>query len=291
MGPHSHLVILGSMITLGQLANVINGPGPIMDDDEDEEAPFNPAMGNRMSMINPMMPVGGPLQMSASMGFGTSPAWGGPWAPQQGPVPSMLSPAQFMAPPTDPNFFAAHQQAMLYAKQAYQMAVAQQALAAAGEEWERGSSVGFGGSSVFGGSTAGFGMGMGGQWGSPPMFSGGPRSVYGGFSGTHSEYGGGVGGGGTSATPTGGWSSSKSVYGETFGPSGERTRTGRSVTSGYFGSGPIPPLPQSGGNGTGRGSRVRTSSVPISTIGTPGKSGPARNTPPPSSWRGRAPGP
>jgi hypothetical protein len=39
------------------------------------------------------------------------------------------------------NMMAAHQQAMMFAKQAYQMAVAQQAMAAAAEEWERGSAL------------------------------------------------------------------------------------------------------------------------------------------------------
>jgi hypothetical protein len=48
-----------------------------------------------------------------------------------------------MQPLTDQFFFAAHQQAMLIAKQAYWMALAQQELAAVAEEWARGSSVGF----------------------------------------------------------------------------------------------------------------------------------------------------
>ncbi|KAJ6530674.1 hypothetical protein B0H19DRAFT_1273665 [Mycena capillaripes] len=181
-----------------ELGNVINGRGPIADDDDDEGGdseedvpigqqqqqmmmggmnPMGMGMGmgmpmNSMGMMGGMNPMGMPM-----MGFAGSPAAGispagwagaGPWQQQQ---PQMLSPAQFMlsppapAPNSDPNFYAAHQQAMMIAKHAYQMAVAQQAMAAAGEEWERGSSVG------------GFG---------------GRGSVYGG--GARSEYGGGGGG-------------------------------------------------------------------------------------------------
>jgi hypothetical protein len=42
----------------------------------------------------------------------------------------------------DPGMMMAHQQAMFMAKQAYQLAVAQQAMQAAGDEWERASHVG-----------------------------------------------------------------------------------------------------------------------------------------------------
>ena len=74
---------------------------------------------------------------------------------------NMLPPQQFMFTPPPPNadpaFLAAHQQAMLVAKQAYQFAVAQQAMQAAGDEWERGSNV-----SAFAGP-GGMNMGMGMQ--------------------------------------------------------------------------------------------------------------------------------
>lgn len=188
------------------------------------------------------------------MNFGPSPM-SGSWAPWQQqnsqPAPSMMPhPSQFGQ---DANFLAAHQQAMLIAKQTYQMAVAQQALAAAGEEWERNSNVGgfagssyggggsvygggggsvygggggstYGGGSVYGGGggntfgIGGFGMGMS-PWSGPSlMVPSGARSAYGGgFGGAQSEYGGGGAGGGG-----GGWGS-RSVYGESTGPSGNRS--------------------------------------------------------------------
>ena len=67
----------------------------------------------------------------------------------------------------DPQFLNAHQQAMLFAKQAYQMTVAQQALEAAGEEWERSSNIGGGGGggSVIGGFGGGGGSLLGGMGG------------------------------------------------------------------------------------------------------------------------------
>ncbi|KAF8135868.1 hypothetical protein K438DRAFT_1639954 [Mycena galopus ATCC 62051] len=202
----------------------------------------------------------------------------------------MLSPAQFMVPPpADPAFYAAHQQAMMIAKQAYQMAVAQQAMAVAGEEWERGSTVGGlagrgsvygggGGRSVMGGMQ---GMSMGG-WspGGGQLFPPAPRSMYGG-GGARSEYGGGGGGGGN-------WSSSRSVYGETFGPSTERyTRSSSSGNlaaqgkgsreSGYF-----PPVSSSPGRQGPSTQRQRTASQPATPPRNPGA---ARRPPPPSSWK------
>jgi hypothetical protein len=300
-----------------QLGNVINGRGPIADDDEDEDdedVPINQARNPMMSNMNPMgmgMPMNNMnmnMGMNMPMGFagspgGMSPGWPG-WG-QQSP-PNMLSPAQFMMPPpADPNFYAAHQQAMMIAKQAYQMAVAQQAMAVAGEEWERGSSVGgfAGRGSVYGGSQQGpsppamgspFGMGMGmqgagmGGW-SPGggMFPPAPRSMYGGGGGgARSEYGGGGGGGGN-------WSSSRSVYGETFGPSTERyARTASSGNlaaqnktkrePGYFP--PVPAVPQGQGARQSPGNpRARTASQPAS----PSRSAQAarRPPPPPSSWK------
>ncbi|KAF7347101.1 hypothetical protein MVEN_01464200 [Mycena venus] len=106
-------------------------------------------------------------------------------------------------------------------------------------------SVAGGGGSVIGGPTAGmgspFGMPMGmqgmGGWGSPgagSLFPPAPRSMYGG-GGARSEYGGPSSGGGG-----GNWSSSRSVYGETFGPSTERyartTSSGNLAAQGGKGS-------------------------------------------------------
>jgi hypothetical protein len=251
-------------------------------------------------MMSPRM--GGPVPMGFNASTAGTPMWNNSWQSQA--QPSMMSPAPFMIPPpTDPNFFAAHQQAMMIAKQAYQMAVAQQALAAAGEEWERGSSVGgFGGTmSMYGGSSSspvpvpglGMGMGMGGGWSPGSMllpqsaYGGGARSEYGG--GARSEYGGGGGGGG-------GWGSSKSVYGESFGPSGDRVRPRRGAQqargdSGYF-PGPVPPLPDRMGNGNGNGygnmhegrGRARTSSVPNPPI-SPQRANLGKKALPPSSWK------
>ncbi|KAF4604607.1 hypothetical protein EYR40_003381 [Pleurotus pulmonarius] len=265
-----------------ELGNVINGRGPIVDDDEDDDQPINQVYGARMGM-NPMMPGGMPMGMGGLPNG--SPGWNNSW--QQG----QLMPGQFMPPPpTDPAFLAAHQQAMMYAKQAYQMAVAQQAMAAAADEWERSSNIGgFGsGGSVYGGSVYGgspslpsMGMGMGG-WGSGMMFPPGPRSMYGGAA--QSEYGGGMGGGG------GGWGS-KSVYGESFGPSNTRDNNrmsrgnllqmkqgyGQQRDSTYSTSGN-----QQQASATPRGSsRPRTTSTPASPARAPGM----RKAPPPSSWK------
>ncbi|KAG9222186.1 hypothetical protein CCMSSC00406_0009001 [Pleurotus cornucopiae] len=265
-----------------ELGNVINGRGPIVDDDEDDDQPINQVYGARMGM-NPMMPGGMPMGMGGLPNG--SPGWNNSW--QQG----QLMPGQFMPPPpTDPTFLVAHQQAMMYAKQAYQMAVAQQAMAAAADEWERSSNIGgFGsGGSVYGGSMYGgspslpsMGMGMGG-WGSGMMFPPGPRSMYGGAA--QSEYGGGMGGGG------GGWGS-KSVYGESFGPSNtrENNRTSRGnllqMKQGYGqqrDSTYSTTANQQQPSATPRGSsRPRTTSTPASPARAPGM----RKAPPPSSWK------
>ncbi|RDB19309.1 hypothetical protein Hypma_013440 [Hypsizygus marmoreus] len=295
-----------------ELGNVINGRGPIVDDDDDD-LPINQMLGGggpRMSTLNPMMTMSSPMPM----GFppptpGMTPGWNNMNMNMgMNMNPQMLSPAQFMPPAADPNYIAAHQQAMMYAKQAYQMAVAQQAMAAAGDEWERGSSIGGfgGGGSVYGGglssasvvgSPYGMGMGMGGMgmnmgmqspgngWSTGSVVYPGPaRSMYGGISGARSEYGGGGGGGGN-------WSSSKSSYGESFGPSSNRyskasSSQGRPVygqrDSGFHP--PLPPIPQGNSgsstpSGRGTGPRSRTASQPAS----PGRG--LRKAPPPSSWK------
>lgn len=258
--------------------------------------------------MNPMM-MNGPMP-GVPGGFGPqapgNPMWGWPSVPQMPHMPTgqMLSPAQFMVPPpADPSFYAAHQQAMMFAKQAYQMAVAQQAMAAAAEEWERGSTVGFNSSQSMYGmppSVAPMGspyaLGGGNGWSGSPVFSPGPRSsIYGG-SGAMSEYGGGGG-------RNGGWNSSRSVYGESFGPSTPHGGGGghppNSATRGrmstysrdseYFP--PVPPVPpQANKNSASRQSaspRSRTVSQPAQPARhyDGGGGSPSRRAPPPSSWK------
>ncbi|KAF9566993.1 hypothetical protein CPC08DRAFT_703587 [Agrocybe pediades] len=290
-----------------ELGNVINGRGPVVEDDDDD-LPINQTMNARMSTLNPMMAMGNPMAMQ--MGFGASPSPG--WGP--GLNQPMLSPAQFMIPPpADPSFLAAHQHAMQIAKQAYQMAVAQQAMAAAADEWERGSAVGGfgggsvyggGGGSVYGGSTYGGGgssasmmnanygmmnMMQGQVWPSTASVYGGTRSMYGAtlspgdgmISSSRSEYGGGGGRGGNAN-----WSSSRSSYGEMTGPS-PRRMLNQGRESGYFPPVPAMPPSQSAGskslmNDGAFNSRSRTTSQPA----TPGRS---RKVPPPSSWKNAGP--
>jgi serine/arginine repetitive matrix protein 2 len=253
--------------------------------------------GSRMSAINPMMAMGGPspMQMQMQMPFGGPTPWNNMnpnmmWQQQQqqnAQVPFVGGPG------ADPAFFVAHQQAMMYAKQAYQMAVAQQAMAAAGDEWERGSSVGggFGGGSVFGGGGGGgggpsvmrpmpfgMGMGMGGGWNGSMVFPPAARSMYDGFGGARSEYGGGGGGGGGG----GAWNSSRSSYGD-LGPS--KARTGGQRNSGVHP--PVPPALHGGSGGSGGGSSNVARGTPRSrTASQPSSAGRGmRKAPPPSSWK------
>ncbi|KAF7783967.1 hypothetical protein Agabi119p4_132 [Agaricus bisporus var. burnettii] len=277
-----------------ELGNVINGPGPVVSDDEDD-LPANQVMNAaRMSTMNPMMGMNNPMQMQFN---GSPAAWGGnmsPWPQQAGP--QMLSPAPYMIPPPpEPHYYAAHHQAMMYAKQAYQMAVAQQAMAAAADEWERSSAMG---GSVYGGgsnasvmmSSPRYGMmGMGGinnGWSTGSMiFPSSPQSAYGGRGGmnsSRSEYGGGGGGGG------GRWSSARSTYGEAFGPS-DRLRPGMAAGGGNRHSGmvrdsgyhpPVPPIPQNhGGRSSPAKVRNRTASGPALATRE------GQRKPPPSSWK------
>ncbi|TFK42083.1 hypothetical protein BDQ12DRAFT_703504 [Crucibulum laeve] len=278
-----------------ELGNVINGRGPIDDDDDDDDdMPINQTLNARMSNMNPMMmqPSWGGMNVNMNMNPNMN-----MWQQQQsGPQP-MLSPAQFMIPPppsADPAFLAAHQQAMMYAKQAYQMAVAQQAMAAAADEWERGSTVGGygGGGSVYGGGSSAsvmgspYGMmnmgmmgmqGMNNGWSTGSVvFPPSSRSMYGGgggISSSRSEYGGGGGGGN--------WSSSRTSYGE-FNSSPSPNRYSRAAAgrdSGYFP--PVPPIPKEKENPSKNAARARTSSQPATpTRGTGG-----RKAAPPSSWR------
>lgn len=259
-----------------------------MSDDEDD-LPTNQAMNAvRMSTVNPMMGMNSPVQMQFN---GGPAAWGGNMSswPQQARS-QMISPASFMMPPPpEPNFYAAHHQAMMYAKRAYQMAVAQQAMAAAADEWERSSVMG---GSVYGGASSAsvmmsspqYGMmgGMNNGWSTGSMiFPGDSQSVYGGrgINSSRSEYGGGgpAGGGGK-------WSSARSSYGESFGPSnrlrsgGGNRHSGVMKDSGYYP--PVPPIPQNhGGKSTSAKARNRTTSGPAVAA----REGPRK--PPPSSWK------
>jgi len=183
------------------LGNVVNGPGPVAD--SDDEYPLHPGMNMPMQM-QMQMPGAAPFPPQGSDMWNT-------WSRQ--PMfngMAMPNPQQFMAPTPSPgadmHFMAAHQQAMMIAKQTYQMAVAQQAMAAAADEWERSSNV----------------SGMPGWGGGSVMFPAASRSVYGGsaIGGPASSYGGGWG--------------SRSVYGENFGPS---------VTRNSFVGQPMPPMP------------------------------------------------
>ena len=185
------------------LANVINGPGPVDDDDDEDHSPHHSQVGHGM--------MGGGMAMGWNQpGFIPQGGFGFP-ASQSMPFlhPQLTGPATamgFMPPPPPPGaseaYMAAHHQAMMIAKQTYLSAVAQQAMAAATEQWERSSTVG--GGSVYGGSQMG-GMSMPmmgmyansayaastyepsvmGGWGSGSVYGG---SVYGG--GARSEYGG-----------------------------------------------------------------------------------------------------
>jgi len=198
----------------------------------------------------------------------------------------------------DPRVFAVHQQAMMIAKQTYQLAVAQQAMRDAAEEWERGSAIsgwsgarssasmpnmlnmgmgtglnmnmnmggggggGGGGMGGFPGAAGSFAMsGGGGMWpnGGVSGFHGNPtRGMYSGYAA--SEIGGGGGGG----SGGGGWTTS-SVYGESFGaprdrPSRAPRRSNVQMTSSPLGPG--------NGNGSGgspakrEGGRPRTRTAP-----------------------------
>lgn len=260
-------------------------------DDDDDDLPINQTMP-RMAPVNPMMGMG----MGANMGMSmpvmnfASPGAGG--APNWSPMGPMLSPAPFIPPtPADPAFLAAHQQAMMYAKQAYQMAVAQQAMAAAADEWERGSAIsGFGGGgSVYGGSAYG---GYGNGWSTGSAIFPNTNSMYGGgFSSSRSEYGGG-GGRGQS-----GWSSARSTYGESFGPDRHAGGGNRSSRHGGRDSTlfpPVPPVPQQGDNQRRDGNSSRNSAALLQVPGTRSRTtsqpastnrGNLRKAPPPSSWK------
>lgn len=212
------LILPFMLLHFRQLGNVVNGPPPTVDDDPDIISRLSSIQMQQRQQIG----LGQPMnwdQWRMSQ-FGMSPGQPGSPASPFGMVPQ---------PPinADPAFLAAHQQAMLIAKQTYQMAVAQQAMAAANDEWERGSNVtGFtragGGapSSIYGTPSVygmnmnmpmGMGMGMpmmgmGMGMTMPSMFPAPPASMYAGAGDDASVVG---------STGGAGWGSA-SVYGASF---------------------------------------------------------------------------
>ena len=150
----------------------------------------------------------------------------------------------------DPRVFAVHHHAMMIAKQTYQLAVAQQAMRDAGDEWERGSAISGwtgGRSSVGAPSMLGMSMGMnstnmnmggggcvsgfpgptgyampgaGNMWPGGAAMPGFPgNSMYTNNFYAASEVGGSGGPGGRGGSA--GWATS-SVYGEAFGAPRDR---------------------------------------------------------------------
>ncbi|KAG1779645.1 hypothetical protein EV702DRAFT_1195018 [Suillus placidus] len=246
-----------------EFGKIVNGRGPIVHNGSDDD--LVPRHGQRMS-INPMMGMDGTMpEMNA-------PAWGS-W---QQPMPTGMGP--MIAPQFNPgqSFLAAHQHAMMIAKQAYQMAVAQHAMAVAGDEWERGSNVGggsvygSGGGSVYSGmGGGGGGMGMLGVPGMsmpgmmPNQWSTGSAMFPGRISSTQSEFGGG----------------SRSVYGESFGPS-------MSSRSSYAPAGYGVPNSAASAYGGGPRPRAKTGASQPANLqpNTPGRSS-GRKVAPPSSWK------
>jgi hypothetical protein len=192
----------------------------------------------------------------------------------------------------DPRVFAVHQQAMMIAKQTYQLAVAQQAMRDAADEWERGSAIsgwtggrssvstpnilnmgmglnmnvggGGGGMGGYPGAAGSFAMsGAGGMWpgGAMPGFPGNSaRAMY---SGNYAASE--IGGGGGHRSGGGGWATS-SVYGESFGAPRDRPlRPPRQSNLMH-----VSPSPLSSGSGSGgsalvskrEGGRPRTRTAP-----------------------------
>ncbi len=195
----------------------------------------------------------------------------------------------------DPRVFAVHQQAMMIAKQTYQLAVAQQAMQDAAEEWERGSALsgwtggrssastpnmlnmgmgmnmggGGGGMGGFPGGAGPYAMsGAGGMWPGGGM-SGFPgnsaRGMYSGYAASEIGGGGGGGGGGRSGGGgSGGWTTS-SVYGESFGGPRDRPSRAQRQSNLHLSSSPLGPGNGSGSNSTAakrEGGRPRTKTAP-----------------------------
>ena len=210
-----------------QLGKVVNGPAPVVEPEETQQ-PFNagamampvnqgamnswetmqmqqyyqasqmqPQQLGPMPGINIMPPAPSfgqfnytnPLMSGMNMaGFGM-PSYGMPM-PQMPPMGGMMDPGGMMM---------AHQQAMMMAKQAYQYAVAQQAMQAAGDEWERASHAGGYSSpfppapaSIYAGSV--LGVPTPSVWGGGSAYARGPSSTLGhSFPMAGSEIGGPAG--------------------------------------------------------------------------------------------------
>lgn len=244
-----------------EFGKIVNGRGPIVHNGSDDD--LVPQHGQQMS-INPMIGMDGTLPgMNAH-------AWG-PW---QQPMPTSMGPMIASQFSPDPTFFAAHQYAMMNAKRAYQMTVAQHAMALAGDEWERGSNIGSG--SVYGGGGGSVYSGMGGGGGGmlnvpgmsipgmiPNQWSMGPVMFPGQISGTQSEFGGGSG----------------SVYGQSFGPS---MSSRSSYAPSAYG------IPNSTASSYGGGTRPRAktgASQPSNFQPQMPSRNPGRKAAPPSSWK------
>ncbi|KAG2153574.1 uncharacterized protein EDB93DRAFT_1271415 [Suillus bovinus] len=245
-----------------EFGKIVNGRGPIVHNGSDED--LLPQHGQRMS-INPMM------GMDGTMAGMNAPAWGA-W---QQPMPNGMGPIAPQFSP-DQSFFVAHQRAMMIAKQAYQMAVAQHAMVLAGDEWERGSNIG--GGSVYGGGGGSVYSGMGGGGGGmsmmsvpgmsmpgmmPNQWSTGSVMFPGQINSTQSEFGGG----------------SRSVYGESFGPS-------MNSRSSYVSAGHGAPNSAASAYGGGPRQRAKTGASQPSNLQPqmPGRN-PGRKVAPPSSWK------
>jgi hypothetical protein len=171
------------VLILLQLGNVINGPGPIDDDDDgdEEEQPLNvpPRMSMAMGMgmgigmnpnqnipfpttVGPMGLQQGQWGSSAASPFGDNMSMRNVLNARSGASMDLAAGMNVGMGMVDPRVLVAHQQAMLIAKQTYQLAVAQQAMRDAAEEWERGSAIsGWGGGQSSVGTPSVFGMGMG----------------------------------------------------------------------------------------------------------------------------------
>ncbi|KAF8323720.1 hypothetical protein DL93DRAFT_2092426 [Clavulina sp. PMI_390] len=213
-----------------QLGNIVNGPPPEVDVDSDMLSRFPQQQQAQQQQQQQQFGLGVPSNWdqwrTSQFGFNGM-QMQSPQVPVANPMAMMMP----QPPPNaDPAFLAAHEQAMMIAKQTYQMAVAQQALAAANDEWERGSTAtgftrtGGGGAppSIYGMPGMGMNMmGMSPMMGMPmmmpSMFPAAPASMYAG--------GGGSIAGSTMGGPAG-WGSA-SVYGGGFGdrPSASRRST------------------------------------------------------------------
>jgi hypothetical protein len=189
-------------------------------------APFGNPLGD-MSMLNLLNPgaghgLAGGMKAASGMNMG----------------PSMI----------DPQSPLAHQQATMITKKTYQLAIAQQAMRDAADEWERGSAIGGwasgrpsvgtpvlgmgtgltmnagggGGMGAFAGSSFPV-LGSGGMWpgGAMPGFPGNAaRTMFTGNPYAASEIG--VAGAGSDRGGPAGWATS-SVYGESFGVPRDRS--------------------------------------------------------------------